>query len=442
MSAPTVDQPPAQVVPPSRKLPLPLRALAALGHLLLRFRRSLRRLGSATRHALERIGRAPLIAGAVAALSVAVVGLAVIALPVAGAWWGGVEPPGPWQEAVAVAGSMWVMSYGVPLRLLGVDYTLIPWGLMIVPAFLGHQAGRWLVRVVRPRRWRTAIVAWLAATLIGTGFVAVVSVLADISTVQTSARRAVLAATVVGAVSIGSGMWRASDLIRSGFARLPMFVLVVARASAVAFAALVGFASIVLAIAVASSFGEIATLFTALAPTLSDAIVLSILSLAYLPVFIGWSLSYILGAGVTLGPDVLISPFVPAIPAVPLPAFPPLAALPEVAGPASWAFPVLVVISGGVCGLAISRFAAREQPLIRLSLAVAAAGLAALWVLALLQASSGSFGDGRLLNIGPDSGLGALLAGVGLLVGALPTSVLRARRKPRRLQAVTAGEGE
>lgn len=440
MSAPTVDHPASDVAPEPRKLPWPLRIIAAIGRFFLKIRRSVRRLGQRIRTGVERIGRSSLIAGATAALSVAVVGLAVIALPVAGAWWGGVEPPGPWQDAVAIAGSMWVMTYGVPVRLLGVDYSLIPWGLMVIPAFLGHQAGRWLVRVVRPRRWRTAIAAWLITVVIGAGFVVVVSIVSDIPAVQTSARRALVAATIVGLVAVGSGIWRSSDLVRSGVARLPALLLAVLRAASVAFAALVGFASIVLLISMASSFGEVATLFTALNPTVSDAIVLSIVSLAYLPVLIGWSLSYILGAGITLGPDVLVSPFVPTIPAVPLPAFPPLAALPEVAGPASWAFPVLVVISGGLAGLAISRFAAREQPLIRLSLAVGAAAVAAVMVLGFLQASRGSFGDGRLVDIGPDPGLGALLAGVGLLVGALPTSVLRARRKPRRLQAVAVEE--
>jgi len=40
------------------------------------------------------------------------------------------------------------------------------------------------------------------------------------------------------------------------------------------------------------------------------------------------------------------------------------------------------------------------------------------------------------MEVGPDPALGALLAGVALAVGALPTSVLRAQRRPRRLQPV------
>jgi hypothetical protein len=59
-------------------------------------------------------------------------------------------------------------------------------------------------------------------------------------------------------------------------------------------------------------------------------------------------------------------------------------------------------------------------------------------VFVLLSLGAGSLGDGRLAVIGPDPGAGALLAGVGLVVGALPSSVIRARRKPRNLASVSA----
>lgn len=436
MSAPTVERPTSGTADGPPQLPIHVRFLAAIGRSLLRVRRGLRRFGTWLRGATERVGRSAAVAGPVAALSVALVGLAVVALPVAGAWWGGLEPAGSWQSAASVTGSVWVMAHGVPLRLMGVDYTLIPWGLLVIPAFLGHESGRWLVRVVRPRRWRTLVATWLITVIVGAGFVAAISVVADTSAVQTSARRALIAALILGAISVGSGLWRASDVARDATRRVPALVGVVLRASLVAFGMLVVFAAIVLVVAAAGSFGEISTVLRALEPTISDGIVVTILSIAYIPVFLSWSLAYMLGAGISLGPDVLISPFVPTIPAVPLPAFPPLAALPESAGPAYWAFPVLVVLAGGLAGLTVSRFAAREQPLIRLSLAVAMAALGAAWIYLALLLGRGSLGDGRLMDIGPDAGLGALLGGVGLLVGALPTSVLRARRKPRRLQAV------
>jgi hypothetical protein len=94
-------------------------------------------------------------------------------------------------------------------------------------------------------------------------------------------------------------------------------------------------------------------------------------------------------------------------------------------------------VSGALVGLLVSRFAFREGPLVRLSLAFAASALAAGWVFVLLLLGAGSLGDGRLAVIGPDPGAGALLAGVGLVVGALPTSVIRARRKPRKLASVS-----
>ena len=436
MSAPTVERPEAPSVEDS--LPWPLRIAAAIGRLLLRVRRAFRRFGRGSVRLIESMGRSPLVAAPVAASSVAVVSLTLVALVVAGAWWGGVEPPGPWQEAVAVTGNVWVMTYGVPIRLLGVDYSLIPWGLVIVPAWLAHQSGRWLVRVVRPRRWRTLAATWAIAVFVGAAIVGAISVLSELPDIQTSARRGVVMALIVGAVGVGSGLWRASDIAKAAVQRIPAAIRIIARASYVGFGALVCLAALVLLLAAANSFTEMTEVLAALEPTTFDAVVLLVVSLGYLPTLIGWSLGYVVGAGVTLGPDILVSPFVSAIPPTQLPAFPPLALVPEAAGPASWSLPVLGVLSGALVGLAISRFAAREGPLLRLALALAATIVAAGWVFLFLFAASGALGDGRLSVIGPDPNAGALLAGVGLVIGALPTSVARSRRRGRRLRVIQA----
>jgi len=273
---------------------------------------------------------------------------------------------------------------------------------------------------------------------LGTAIVAGVSVLADIPAVQTSARYAVVASAIVGAVAIGTGIWRSSTFVQATLSRLPVLLGVVLRAAAIATAALLAFASGVLLVAVASSFGEISALFTALAPTFSDTIVLTLLSVAYLPTLVIWALSYLLGAGVGLGPEALLSPFVPAIAPTSLPAFPPLAALPETSAPFVWLLPALAVLAGGLAGLAVSRFASQEGPLVRLSLGLASAVLAAGAVLGLLLAGTGSLGDGRLAQVGPDAALGGLLAGVCLAIGALPASVVRAKRRQRPLQPVAS----
>lgn len=439
MSAPTVERPSAP--PGTPVLPWPLRIIAAVGRSLLRIRRFFRRSLRSTVSGLERVVRSPGIAAPIAALVVALVGLTGVGLVVAGAWWGGVEPPGRWQEALAVTGSMWVMAYGVPVRLMGVDYSLIPWGLVAVPLWLSHRAGRWLVAVVRPRRWLTLVITWGIAVLAGAGLVATVSVVADIPEVQTSARRALLMAILVGVVGVGSGIWHASDLPGHAAGRIPVVFRVMLRASLIGFASLVGLAALLLTFAAASSFGEIVTVFMALEPTIFDTVVLLVVSLGYLPTLIGWALGYLVGAGVSLGPDVLVSPFVAAVPPTPLPTFPALAALPDASGPVSWALPSLIVLAGALVGLSISRWAAKEGPLIRIALALISAIVAAGWVFVFLWMSSGSLGDGRLATIGPDAGLGALLAGVGLVIGALPTSILRAQRRPRRLKVVQASGG-
>lgn len=413
-----------------------MRIAAAIGRILLKVRRRSRAILRSVGRVLQGIGRSPLVAAPIAALSVALVGLSVVGLVVAGAWWGGVEPAGPWQEALAITGTAWVMSYGVPVQLMGIDYTLIPWGLALIPLWLSHQAGRWLVRVVRPGRWRTLVVTGGLAVAIGAVMVGGVSMLADLPEVQTNARQAMAVAMVIGLVGVGSGMWRASALPRQALVHIPTVVRVMVRASLVGFFALVGIGALVLAVATARSFGEIVSVVASLQPSFADAVVITVISLGYLPTLVGWALAYVVGAGISLGPDVLVSPFVAAVPPTPLPTFPPLAALPEMSGPATWALPALTILAGALIGLSISRWAAREGPLIRISLALVASALTAAGMYGYLWLSSGAMGDGRLAAIGPDPGLGSLLAGVGLVIGSLPTSVLRARRRARRLRVV------
>lgn len=434
MSAPAVERPATEAAP--ARLPFHLRILAALGRFLLRVRRAFRAFGRGIADTSSRIGRSPLVASVLAAVSVVLVGLSAVGLVVASGWWGGVEQAGSWQQAMSITGSAWVLTFGVPVRLLGVDYTLVPWGLTLGQLWLGHQAGRWLIRVVKPRSLRPLIASWVLTSVFIAGAVAAVSVVSDVPDVQTSARRALLTGLALSIMAVGSGLWRSSEVLREALLRLPAVLRVIVRSSFAGFAALVGMAAIIATIAAATSFGEIAKVFMALDPTVFDTLVLLVLSLGYVPVLVSWSLGYLVGAGVSLGPDVLVSPFVPAIPPTPLPAFPPLAALPEASGPGSWALPVLVVVSGAFIGLLVSRLAAREGPLVRLAIGFLAAILAAAWAYAFLWLGTGALGDGRLANIGPDPGLGALLAGVGLLIGALPTSVLRARRKQRPLTAV------
>ena len=183
------------------------------------------------------------------------------------------------------------MTFGVPIRLSGVDYSLLPWGLMIIPGWLGHQAGRWLARVVRPSRRRSLTASVVLTTVFSSVFAAGVSVVSDIPEVQTSARRALVMAGAVTFVAVGSGVWRSSPLIRDSMRRTPMVVRVIVRASFVGVAALAGMGAFVTTVAVASSFGSITEMFASLNPTTFDTLVLLVLSLGYVPVLVSWSVS-------------------------------------------------------------------------------------------------------------------------------------------------------
>jgi hypothetical protein len=319
-----------------------------------------------------------------------------------------------WPGILRLGVTTWVVAHGVPVVIAGVSVSLLPWGAVAVPILALAVAGRWAARTAAPVSVRGAWVLVGSAVVAYATVTAAAAAWAGLAVVPALARAVVVAAAVLAAVVWGPRL-RGS---------VPMWAATPLRAGGVAVAALIGMGAVLGAIGLVMRFDDAVAMLQALAPGIAGGIVVALLAVAYVPVLAVWGTSYLLGAGVVIGPEVIISPLLQVATPTQLPPFPLLAALPPSATPFAWALPVLGVLAGVLAGLVITRSAREEPRLVRAILAVGAAGVSGLGMLALATLASGSLGEDRLSGLGPPASMVAMLAFVLVLAGAVPTSVI------------------
>lgn len=321
----------------------------------------------------------------------------------------------------------WLLLNGAPPRLGAAVFTLVPWGLALIPWLLNYHAARFLARRYQGNR-RFIL---MSTTLLFLTYVVAVT-LAAVFIESISLAYSAWAALIVAALLNGSAIMAGVLSTHVFPVKLPEILrFILARGVAAVFA-LFGVAAIVLAVLLVANFADVLFLFNQLNPGYSGFVALTVLSLGYLPVLTVWAMAYLVGAGFSIGPEVVVSPFIPVTAPTQLPPFPPLAVLPEQAGGIAWMVPSLVIALGVLWGIGISVRMARESALMRLVIAVGIAVVAAVITMALVALSVGDLGDVRLVDLGPDPTLVGSLTWLLLVVGMTPAALLPARVFTRR----------
>jgi len=320
--------------------------------------------------------------------------------------------------------SVWafLLVNGVPPRLGAATFTLIPWGLAILPWWLNYLAARALAARYRARRGET-FASLLALVFVYLSVVVAAAVFVESINVSYSLVNSVVAVSVLTGSAALAGILK----VHSHAIAVPMLIVFVLKRSIAAVFALFGLAALIIALLFLVHFSDVLMLFNELDPGFSGFLALTLLSIGYLPVLTVWAISYMVGAGFTIGPDVIISPFIPVTAPTQLPPFPPLALLPEQSGAISWLLPLFVIVIGVVWGIGISLRLARENVLIRLVIAVAIAMVAAIIVMGMAAISLGDLGDVRLVDLGPSPTLVGSLTWLLLVVGMTPAAMIPAK---------------
>ena len=364
----------------------------------------------------------PLLAGLIAALAAFVLSAIAFAVPVFALWLTAPEVGSgwdTWQEVAAITATTWLAGQGLPVVISGLTVSLLPWGLAVVPALLLFLAGRWSSRVAAATRPVHLATATLAAMIVYAGLAVGVAVWTDDPAAGLG--RVIVTTGVLSFVAFGGGAMTGARLTSTVAALVPGWLRRVVAAALVSVGVLVAAAAAAVGVSLLVHAEQTHRLLMSLAPDAAGFVAIVLLSLGYLPVLIGWAVSYLLGIGFTVSSGVTISPFA-TVDEVTLPVFPLLGALPQSPPAGAAALPIIGLIAGVLGGYTLKRRGARGWSLLGEAFAMIAVATAVLW--ALLAASSGSLGSGLLAEtgpiVGPALGVAALLWGVGSLIIVIP----------------------
>ena len=361
-----------------------------------------------------REGDAPLplvVAGAIAGAAAAGVALMALGLISLAAWM--LSPAAELQAAtmLEVAGGAWLAGQGLPPVIQGVTVTLLPWGFGLVSVALLALAARWSANASAAGRRSEALVVAVSAALTYGVIAALVALLArnlGVSPLRALLVCSLLAFVVSAIVALRTSVPRAlrvGPVARDALAAATAGVLMLLAAGAIAV-----MASLLL------HMPDVGLLLGRLQPDVAGGILLTVLSLAYLPVASVWGTAYLLGPGFAIGDAHVIAPL-SDVPATTVPGLPLLAALPGEAPAFGIVLPVIGLLVGAMCGWLLRRRS--RAGLHGSGVAALAAVLAGLAMTLIGWLASGGLGDARLADLGPAPIVLGLTTTALLMVGSI-----------------------
>lgn len=354
-------------------------------------------------------------------------------LPVA-AWVAAARTP-----ALAVfdaTGQTWLAAHLAPAHLGGVTIGLAPLGItaLLIAACAAaayHAADQFTLPEDADDAARLRAVAAVAGTCVATYVVAAL-IMAPIVGGADQVGPAIAGAFAVVALGALPGATLGLDVHPLDAA--PAWVSRLPRAASWGLGVLALGAAVAAATALIAHWPRVLEVQQSLGADGPAAVMLTLVQLAYLPTLLLWAGSFVLGAGLTLGPGTLLSPG--HVELGTLPALPVFGALPPTSGPADWAWLSVGVLAGAAAGVVMVRGTGATwlEGTWRGALAGLATGL--LWALASWFAV-GDLGSRVLVDLGPRfPELWAFALGPLTLAGALGGLAVPLVRRAR------AGRGE
>ncbi len=316
-----------------------------------------------------------------------------------------------------VAARFWLLAHGAPVSVGPVTLSVAPLGYTVLMAFIAIGVAGFAASQARAALLAEAddgsATLWDRPTpsdqhmyrrgaqvvaLFTLGYVVAVSVPAAAVLATNQASRAGLGALGLALVSSLIGVARGFGLPVTR--DWPAWLRAVPLAVSAALLVLLAGAALLTGIALTVQWRRVAHLTQSLQAGVLGGLILLLLQVFYLPNLIGWSSSWVLGAGFTLGRGSIITPVetrsgllpgVPVLGAVP----------PDGAGGAGLWWLLAGVAAGGMAALVVAR-ARRTARFDEVALVGGLAGiLSAGCYLALVWLTGGDLGTGRLSGFGP-----------------------------------------
>lgn len=384
------------------------------------------------------------LAGARAACTAAVAGLAMVTILVVIGWIAAPHPRFGLAGAMRTAAVLWLVAHHVAVQVKGAGRIgMLPLGLVLLPGTMLWWAGRSVSRghsVTGPRQVTSAALAVAVPYSLIAGVVAIVS---RSALATASFPQALLAGFAIAFVAAWCGAARALAPWHKLGAQMPDRSRSILTGSVGILAVLGAAGTLTTAVALANHEHQFNSVYVLLSPGVIGSGLLMLAQLAYLPNAVLWAIAYMLGPGFAVGAGTIVSPTGSVI--GPVPAFPLLVALPASGSvPASLAGVMLMIpyLAGAIGGLLVVRLAPQvsiDGAAIRGFCSGALCGVT-LGVLAAF--AGGPLGDGRLSAVGPSAWqvvtVGTLELGIAAAVsaGAARWWFSRGRPSPEPVQPV------
>jgi hypothetical protein len=351
-----------------------------------------------------------LIAGAIAAGVCVVIGYIFTLGFIMAAWLFAAHGSESTLQVLRAAGMAWQVLHLTPIVIGTTTIGVLPWGFLVVPAFILWKAMHWALKSSQPK---TAIEFTRVAISISifyavfTSIVALVSSTDNLHTDLTSAFLhsliVALAVTTTCVITFAPSRTILTDA-------LPKLFIDGIRPALVAFGLLFVAGSLLTTVSLVLNWDQLRAVTTLMAPGFIDGFFMTLLGIGYLPTVNVWAMSYLLGPGITLGGGVVTLDN--ASPGA-LPAFPLLSILPSESASFAPYFILIPILIGVIIYLLIPRerwsaqgeslpstlsFVVRWRELVTLTISISLLSVL-IWLAASI--SSGSLGTGYLKFIGP-----------------------------------------
>ncbi|WP_199286554.1 cell division protein PerM [Salinibacterium hongtaonis] len=365
---------------------------------------------------------------ALEALLVVGIGIGIPLVPLSLMWGFHYELQVDWAVFWRASVDIWMLGHGASVSVapdaalgaaMGIAQAIEPFTLSLAPlgfalltVLLGHRAGRRIAETPHS----------LLGLGVAAGTFALLALVAALTAVTDAVRPSVVQGTLlptlvfVAGLVAGAGITRyrlqsrPRDVFDRAWVRLTdwpasarMIVGGALIGGSAAVAAIVAVASIVLAVLIAVNYAGVIALYEGAHAGVLGGVALTVAQLAFVPNFVVWAASWLVGPGFAIGAGSSVSPLATAL--GPMPGVPVLAALPT--GEFAWGFlGMLVPVIAGFFVGALMRWRVPQAGRSSLWVTIASGasvGVVAGVILGLLSWwSGGSGGPGRLSVIGPD----------------------------------------
>lgn len=378
---------------------------------------------------------------AVAAWTIAL-GVAVLICLTLTAWVTAAHHDDAIRPAIATALQAWLLAQHTGIAVGVGTVSVVPLGLTALLGALLVWAGRLTARHSGGTDLLDAVAATFALALPYAVIAALLTSLARVGDVRPEPLQALAGGFVLALLCGGFGAMRETDQLARLFAFIPDDVRAAIRAGFASSAAVFGVGAVIVAAALTNSANRAGGLTAATHGGYAGAVLLSVVSLAYVPNAAAWASAYALGPGFAVGAHTSVSVTGVTLGAVPtLPLFAPLPQSGSTTG-LGWLALTAPLAAGVLAGWVWVRERPAPAPaesapwwekhgLPECAWGLAAGAVAGLALAVVGWLSGGSLGAGRMSVIGPAAGW--LLVAGGLEIGVVAAAAIwvlrwRARR--------------